>query len=76
MVRRILDGRDPSVPPLATCFSVLVVGPCGDMLGGSIHTFWSLRVLLVLFLLSWTTSRSSADIRVMSAPVSRSDSDV
>ncbi len=32
---------------------------------------WSLRVLLVLFVLSWTSSRSLVDIRVMSAPVSR-----
>ncbi len=32
---------------------------------------WSLRVLLVLFVLSWTSSSSLADIKIMSAPVSR-----
>ncbi len=32
---------------------------------------WSLRVPLVLFVPSWTSLRSSVDIRVMSAPVSR-----
>ncbi len=32
---------------------------------------WSLRVLLVLFVLYWTSSRRSVDIRVMSAPISR-----
>ncbi len=36
----------------------------------SLH-IWSLRVPLVLFVLSWTSLRSSVDTRVMSAPVSR-----
>ncbi len=39
----------------------------------SLH-IWSLRVPLVLFVLSWTSLRSSVDIRVMSAPVSRRSS--
>ncbi len=52
----------------ATCFSFR---PVWEYAWRFSSHLWSLRVLLVLFVLSWTSSRSSVDIRVMSAPVSR-----
>ncbi len=40
MVRCILDGRDPLVPLLGELGPhVLVVGTCGNMLEGLVHTF-------------------------------------
>ncbi len=40
MVKRIQDGRGPSIPPLGELGShVLVVGPCGSKLEGLVHTF-------------------------------------
>ncbi len=72
MLKRILDGRGPLGPLLGELGPhVLVVGPCGSMFDGSSSHLWSLRVPLVLFVLSWNSSRSSVDIRVMSALVSR-----
>ncbi len=69
MLTCILDGRGPWVPLLDELGPhVLVVGPYGSMLGYASSHLWSLRVPLVLFVLSW---RSSVYIRVMSAPVSR-----
>ncbi len=68
MLKRILDGRGPLGPLLGELGPhVLVVGPCGSMFDGSSSHLWSLRVPLVLFVLSWNSSRSSVDIRVMSA---------
>ncbi len=40
MVKRIRDGRGPSIPPLGELGQhVLVVCPCGSMLEGLVHTF-------------------------------------
>ncbi len=40
MVRHILDGRGPLVPPLGELGPhVLVVSSCGSMLGGIVCTF-------------------------------------
>ncbi len=52
----------------ATCFSCKPVWEYACTFSSHL---WSLRVPLVLFVLSWTSLRSSVDIRVMSAPVSR-----
>ncbi len=52
----------------ATCFSCR---PVWEYAWRFSSHLWSVRVLLVLFVLPWTSSRSSADIRVMSAPISR-----
>ncbi len=52
----------------ATCFSCR---PVWEYAWRFSSHLWSLRVPLVLFVLSWTSLRSSVDIRVMSAPVSR-----
>ncbi len=72
MLKRILDGRGPLVPLLGELGPlVLVVGPCGSMLGGLVHTFRVLGFQLILLVLSWISSRSSVDITVMSAPVLR-----
>ncbi len=39
-VKRIRDGRGPSIPPLGELEPhVLVVGPCGSMLEDLVHTF-------------------------------------
>ncbi len=72
MLTHILDGRGPWVPLLdemsSPCFSCR---PIWDYACRFSSYFWSLRVPLVLFVLSWTSLRSSVDIRVMSAPISR-----
>ncbi len=52
----------------ATCFSCRLVWEYARTFSSHL---WSLRVPLVLFVLSWTSLRCSVDIRVMSAPVSR-----
>ncbi len=40
MVKRIRDGRGPSIPLLGELGPhVLDVGPCGSMLEGVVHTF-------------------------------------
>ncbi len=52
----------------ATCFSCR---PVWEYAWRFSSHLWSLRVPLVLFDLSWTSLRSSVDIRVMSASVSR-----
>ncbi len=72
MLTRILDGRGSWVPLLDDWGPhVSVVGQYGSMLGLFRSHLWSLRVPLVLFVPSWTSLRSSVDIRVMSAPISR-----
>ncbi len=64
--------RSMGVPLLdefgATCFSCR---PVWEYAWRFSSHLWSLRVPLVLFILSCTSLRSSLDIKVMSAPVSR-----
>ncbi len=77
LLKRILDGRGQLVPLLGELGPhVLVVGTCGSMgVPPRVWRFsshlWSMKVLLVLLVLSWTSLRSSVDIRVMSATISR-----